>query len=105
MRDLWLDVEFVDQQGRQVTLERVLELGARLTRDGQDVALPMDASLITVRALGPGESREWLSPKGAISLVATLRARPFRAGALIALNLEARAHEGPVHVVLKRMVK
>lgn len=105
LRDLWIDVELTDQEGRQVVVERVLELGARLTREGQDVALPTDATLITPRSLDPGEVREWRSPKGATSLVATLRARAFRSGALSALGLEGRAHEVPVHLVLERTVE
>lgn len=99
LRDFWVDVELTDSGGRGAAMERVLELGAELTRDGAVVALPTDATLITPRSLAPGESREWRAPAGTTAVVATLRARAFRPAALTALGLSGRQNEVPTHLV------
>lgn len=99
LRDVWVDVEWTDALGHRVVQPRVMELGARLTRDGVEVALFTDATLIEPRGLSPGESRAWRAPPGSHSVVATLKARAVRASALSALGLDALASEVPELVV------
>jgi hypothetical protein len=97
LRDVWVDVEVIDATGVRSALPRVLELGARLTRDGVEVALPTEATLIESRSLAPGATREWQVQLPADArLVATLRARAIRESTLAALGLSDKAGEVPV---------
>lgn len=97
LRDVWVDVEVTDASGLRSERPRVLELGARLTREGVEVALPTEATLIESRSLAPGAIREWQVQLPADAhLVATLRARAVRASALAALGLADRGGEVPV---------
>lgn len=95
LRDVWVDVEWLDAAGHRVVQPRVMELGARPTRDGVDVALLTEATRIEPPGLAPGESRAWAAPAGSESVVATLKARAVRASALTALGLDALASEVP----------
>lgn len=87
VRDVWVDVIAVDGDGREVVVERVLTLGARLTRAGAEVALMTDADHLESRALAPGETRRWPVPAGLRVRRAVLKALPVRAEALEALGL------------------
>lgn len=97
LRDAWVDVELTQPDGARVTVPRVLELGARLTRDGHEVPLVTDADTVTPQGLAPGEVRtvRITLPAGA-QATAVLSARAVRASALEALGLGARADEVPV---------
>lgn len=97
LRDVWVDVEGLDANGRAFVVSRVLELGAKLTRDGVEVALVTDADTVTSRSLAPGEARTVRVelPAGAHAVRAVLWARAVRPAALEALGLSARASEVP----------
>ncbi|GMU58572.1 MAG: hypothetical protein AMXMBFR34_03350 [Myxococcaceae bacterium] len=92
LRDVWVDVEATDARGRTVLFPRVMQLGARLTREGAEVALVTDATRVEPRGLAPQERRTVrveLPPEGAPwEVSATLRARAVRADTLAALALE-----------------
>ncbi|MEW5740615.1 MAG: hypothetical protein AB1938_16930 [Myxococcota bacterium] len=93
LRDVWVDVEATDASGRRLLFPRVLELGARLTRDGAEVALATQASQVDPRGLSPGAGRTVRVPLpvggAAWEVSAVLRARAVRADALAALQLDA----------------
>jgi cytochrome c553 len=104
LRDVWVDVEVIDGAGWRVTVPRVLELGARLTREGSEVALVTDATRVEPRGLAPGEARaiRIAVPRGLsapVRAVARLSARAVRVDALVALGLESRAAEVPTLAV------
>ena len=80
LRDTWVDL-VVDGEPRS----RVIELGHRLMRGAEPVALPTDADMATPRALAPGESVTVRVPGERVE--AFLRARAIRHDALDALAL------------------
>jgi hypothetical protein len=97
LRDVWVDVEGVDGEGRPFVTPRVLELGAKLMRGGVEVVLVTDADTVASQGLSPGERRRVrvTLPAGARDVRAVLFARAVRASALDALGLGARAREVP----------
>jgi hypothetical protein len=97
LRDVWVDVEGVDGEGRPFVTPRVLQLGAKLMRGGVEVALVTDADSVASQGLSPGERRRVrvTLPAGARDVRAVLFARAVRASALDALGLGARAWEVP----------
>lgn len=97
LRDVWVDVDGVDAEGRAFVVPRVLELGAKLTRGGVEVALITDADTASSRSLAPGERRTVRVelPAGAHDVRAVLWAQAVRSAALDALGLGARAREVP----------
>jgi hypothetical protein len=99
LRRVWIDVELTSRSGATTTIPGVLELGARLTKGGQDVALITDADHIERRSLAPGETRtvHLPTPPGAwASAKVRLRARAITEEALFSLGLSARASEVPL---------
>jgi len=104
VRDLWVDVRLLDSEGAVLDMPRVIELGGRLSRDGQPVSVPTEADAIEPLVLASGESAKVpvAIPPGAVSpitLEATLRARAVRAELLEALGLKDREEEVPEMVV------
>jgi hypothetical protein len=104
LRDVWVDAAWTDAAGRSFPEPRVLELGARLTRNGTPVALITDATDVTPQSLAPGETREVLltpPPEATppVRLAVTLKARAVRAAALSALALDDVAAQVPEFTV------
>lgn len=99
LRDLHVDVKVTDATGKVFDLPRVIELGARMTRGGVEVALPTEADRIEPMVLAPGGTLESvIAPAGAVGplkIEATLRAHAIRASVMKALGLEDRAGEVP----------
>lgn len=104
LRDFWVDLRIVDASGATFDEPRIVELGARMTLAGSEVALPTDADTIESRSLAPEASRRvevaWPAEAALpVSIEATLRARAVRASTLTALGLSGRADEVPELVV------
>ncbi|MFO0714348.1 MAG: multiheme c-type cytochrome [Sandaracinus sp.] len=97
LRDVWIDVELVAADGASEHLPRVITLGDQPMRAGEPVALITDADAVERHRLDAGQSAEVRVevPPGA-HVIATLRARAFRADVLDALELGSRADEVPV---------
>lgn len=101
MRDVWVDVSMVDADGRRFDLERVMALGALLTREDAPVAIITRADRVELRGLDYGAQRvaHLALPsdgRAPFRVTATLRAQAVRAEAMAALQLEAFADEVPV---------
>ncbi|MEW6431541.1 MAG: multiheme c-type cytochrome [Myxococcota bacterium] len=107
LRDAWVDVQLTGAGGARVTVPRVMELGAQLTREGREVPLVTDADAVTPRSLAPGEVRavSVRLPSGTVAVRAVLSARAVRAAALDALGLSALAGEVPVLGVAEAEVR
>ena len=103
LRDAWVEVQFLGAGGTPLRTTRVLELGAKLERDGREVALVTDATTVTPRGLAAGEARtaSLPVPPGAERAVVRLFARAVRDAALHELGLDARAPDVPALLVLE----
>ena len=116
LREIWIELRLIDATdativhlgaldagGRPIGQASPLELGDQPLADGAPIAVPTDADDLLRRALAPDERREvrvatdlGVPP---IRAEATLRARAIRADTMIALGLEGRLDELPVHQV------
>ncbi|MFZ5442664.1 MAG: multiheme c-type cytochrome [Myxococcota bacterium] len=97
LRDLWVDVTVTSADGARTEFPRVIELGARLERDGKEVSLLTDATKVVSRSLHDGESRAWSAPPG--RLEARLMLRAIREDTLMALGLAELRDEVPGQLV------
>ncbi len=104
LRRIWVDVDFVEADGKVTRIPSVIELGSRPTKNGAPVALMTDADAFERRVLLPDseiavhvERPAGLSAP--VRATATLRAQAVRPEILDALLLGARASEVPTHVL------
>lgn len=101
LRELRVDVELVDGDGRTETRRAALVLGDVPTRAGEPVALVTDADAIERRRVEPGEAAEVALELGAAvrEVRARLVLRAYREEVLAALGLDGRT--APEVVVLE----